>query len=386
MNSDEPEQGYLSGAYRLTVLKRLRQPRYAALSALMLALALICVAAGTWQVARFREKVHENRVLRANAHAAAVPVQDVLPVYPETPNDPNAVKFRTVTAMGTYTGSTQLVRRQTVDVAQSDTEDVSTQTGYLVLSPFRTATATLLVVRGFVAEPTDGSVPRTPAPPAGSLTITGRAMPASTADDHATQLTADQVDSVNAAQQAGRLNVPVYSGYAALLAGEPGTAGLATFPSPDLSNPAGGAYAWQHLAYVLQWYLFAILALAAPLLISRHETRLAQREFLGIDPDAVPARREPADSGTDGESGALVTRERGEVAIQRSPAEQRYVDRATRMADRYGYRLEVPDAPLADLVAEPEPETPTHDAYHGSYNDYLWQLAIADEQEKNDKP
>jgi hypothetical protein len=183
----------------------------------------------------------------------------------------------------------------------------------------------------------------------------------------------------------------IYSGYVTLKPGQPGGAGLSAFPSPDLSNPAGGAYEWQHFAYILQWYLFAILAFLAPFLISRHETRLAQREFLGIDPDVVrhpriDAPRPQLESPTDEtNSGELVRRARGEVSTSRTPAEQRHIERATRMADRYGYKLEVPDAPLADLVAEPEPETPTQDAYHGSYNDYLWQLAMADEQEKNDK-
>jgi hypothetical protein len=207
-------------------------------------------------------------------------------------------------------------------------------------------------------------------------------MPTSSENDHAAQLSHGQVDSINIAEQAGRLSTPIYSGYATLLPGQPGTSGLANFPSPDLSNPAGGAYEWQHLAYVLQWYIFAILALAAPFLISRHETRLAQREFLGIDPDAV---RPALESKTaEGGGAALLKRARGEVATHRSPAEQRYVDRATRMADRYGYRLEVPDAPLADLIAEPEPEQPTQDTYRGAYNDYLWQLAMADEQHRDD--
>jgi cytochrome oxidase assembly protein ShyY1 len=367
------------------VLKRLRQPRYAAFSALMLVLALICLAAGTWQVGRLREKIQANRELRANAHAAPVPVQDVLPVYPAMPSEPNAVKFQKVTATGSYAGTTSLVRRQTVAVTQSDTDNQDTQTGYLVLSPLRTTSATLLVVRGFIAEPADGSIPKAPAPPTGMVSITARAMPASTENDRAAQLSDNQIDSINAHQQAGRLSVPIYSGYVTLLPGQPGGAGLAAFPSPDLSNPAGGAYEWQHLAYVLQWYIFALLALAAPFLISRHETRLAQREFLGIDPDAVRPALEANANATASNDGALVKRARGEVSTIRSPAEQRYVDRATRMADRYGYKLEVPDAPLTDLIAEPEPETPAQDAYHGSYNDYLWELAMADEQDKNDK-
>src|SRR5262249_5765248 len=48
----------------------------------------------------------------------------------------------------------------------------------------------------------------------------------------------------------------------------PGTSGLVAIPDPDLSNPAGGAIEPQHLAYVIQWFLFAALALAAPIVMA----------------------------------------------------------------------------------------------------------------------
>jgi hypothetical protein len=58
------------------------------------------------------------------------------------------------------------------------------------------------------------------------------------------------------------------------------------FSSPDLSNPAGGALEPQHFAYIVQWYLFAALALAAPFAMARAERRERRpaEEF-----DAVPS-------------------------------------------------------------------------------------------------
>ena len=44
-------------------------------------------------------------------------------------------------------------------------------------------------------------------------------------------------------------------------------------PAPDLSNPAGGAEEPQHAAYVVQWYLFGLLALAAPFVMAAAERR-----------------------------------------------------------------------------------------------------------------
>jgi len=247
------------------MLRTLRQPRYAALGALMAIVALGCIAAGTWQVARFQQKVHENDALRANADRAPAAVGKVLPLVGTAP-DPSddAVEFRTVTATGRYDLAAQtLVRTRTVN-------DV---TGFLVVTPLRTGAATLLVVRGFVPQPTSGGAPRPPVPPTGPATITARAHPPETRDDAAGQLTQHQVESINARQQAARLEVRVYDGYAELVAGQPGTGGLVAMPAPDLSNPAGGALEPQHFAYVIQWYLFAILALAAPFVMARAETR-----------------------------------------------------------------------------------------------------------------
>jgi cytochrome oxidase assembly protein ShyY1 len=247
--------------YRDRVLHALRHPRYAAFAALMAVVAVICVLAGTWQVARFREKHAANNALRHNAHQAPTPVQAVLPVVPARAA-PDAVQFRRVTATGNYDAVGQvLVRRQQVN-------DIN---GYYVLTPLRTPTATLLVVRGFVAQPTAGPPSAAP-PPAGTVSVTARAEPPAQSDDKGAQLTG-QVETINPAQQAARLRSPVYDGYADLLAGQPGTANLVPIPEPDLSNPAGGAVEPQHIAYIVQWYLFAALALAAPVVMIRAESR-----------------------------------------------------------------------------------------------------------------
>jgi cytochrome oxidase assembly protein ShyY1 len=283
------------------VLKTLRQTRYAALGVVMAVIAIGCIAAGTWQIARFEEKVHANDTLRANAHRAATSVDDVIPFVgaSRTPSD-DEVNFRAVTATGTYEAARQsLVRSRTV----GDT------TGYLVLTPLRTAHGILLVVRGFVPQPASGGVPSPAAPPAGTVTVTARAHTPETRSDAAAQLTGRQVESINADEQAARLGGEVYDGYAELEADQPGTHGLATMPKPDLSNPAGGALEPQHFAYVIQWYLFAALALAAPFVMARAETRNRPVEEI----DVVPPSPGPT--------------------IKSSAADLR----AAKLADRYGH-------------------------------------------------
>jgi cytochrome oxidase assembly protein ShyY1 len=245
----------------MAVLSVLRQRRYATLGALMLLIATICVLLGIWQLARLSTKHDANITLRRNTHAASVPVSALLhPAGGGRPPSRTDVQFRQVTASGTYDGTHQsLLRNQTINGA----------TGYLVLTPLRTAEATLLVVRGFITGPS--ATIRAPPPPPGPVRVTTRLWPTSTAPDKGAQLPHGQVESINATEQGTRLGGPVLDGYGILLPGQSGTAGLVAIPPPDLSNPAGGVPEIQHLAYVIQWFLFAGLALAAPVVMARAE-------------------------------------------------------------------------------------------------------------------
>ena len=253
------------------MLQTLRQPRYVALSAVMLLVATICIGLGTWQISRLASKHGANNELRHNDHAFVARVGDVLPIYGLRP-PPRAddIQFRRVTVAGTYEASGQgLVRQRSVG------DDV----GYLVLTPLRTSTATVLVVRGFISSGGLTAGITAPPPPSGPQTIVGRVMPAETASDKAAQLPAGQINSINAGEQSSRLDAQVYNGYVELSAGQPGTQGLVAIPEPDLSNPAGGAGELQHLAYVIQWFLFAALALAAPIVMARAERRRISSEL-----------------------------------------------------------------------------------------------------------
>jgi cytochrome oxidase assembly protein ShyY1 len=242
-------------------LRTLREPRYATLSALMLLVALVCVGAGTWQIVRFDDKVRDNDALRANAHAAPVPVTRVLPLVGDPRRSADSVRFREVTATGRYDRArTSFVRLRSV----------AGQDGSFVLTPFVTADGTLLVVRGLTTTTSDPGVPT------GRLTITARAQASEPNRDSAAQVARGTVKSINAPAQATRLGGQVFDGYAELLPNQPGTRGLVEIPPPDLSNPAGGAVEPQHFAYIIQWYLFALLALAAPFAMIRADRRERQ--------------------------------------------------------------------------------------------------------------
>jgi cytochrome oxidase assembly protein ShyY1 len=263
------------------VLRSLLQPRYAALSALMVIVAAVCVSAGTWQIARYEQKAHANGALRHNAHESTEPIADVLPIAGATTATRDEVEFRRVTATGSYDRAEQAVVRR---------RQVGDDTGYLVLTPLRTTSgATLLVVRGFISNDTYAATSGTvAAPPSGQVTIEGRAQPSDTTPDRAGVLPRGELDSINLADQRKRSTVQFYYGYAELADGQPGTSGLTAIPAPDLSNPAGGALEPQHLAYVIQWYLFAALALAAPFAMIRADRKRAPTELGEVTTVATP--------------------------------------------------------------------------------------------------
>lgn len=279
-------------------LRALREPRYASLAALMVLVALVCIGAGTWQIARFDEKVRDNDALRANAHAAVVPLRSVLPLVGAPAPSADSVRYRTVTATGRFDDAhTVRVGLRTVDGADGD----------LVLTPFVTSSGDLLVVRGLDAD-RSGS---TPAPPAGQVTIRARVQASEANRDNAAAFARGKLASINAPAQAAHLGKPVYDGYVELLPGQPGTQNVTAIPAPSLSNPAGGAVEPQHFAYIIQWYLFAALALAAPFAMMRADRR--ERE------ESEPKPRE--------------TRSETEHETIPQTDEQR---RAAKLADRYG--------------------------------------------------
>jgi cytochrome oxidase assembly protein ShyY1 len=292
-------------------LRTLRQPRYVTLSALMLVVALGCIGAGTWQIVRFEQKVHANDEITANAHAAPVAVGTVLPLVGQPGPSEDAVRYRTVTASGRYEPQGQgLVRLRSV----------GGHMGYYVLTPLRTATATLLVVRGFVPQRSDGSPPVTiAAAPTGTVRIQARAEPGESQGDLPSGIPSGQLRSINPGDQAARSGAPTYNGYVQLLPEQPGTQGITVLPPPNLSNPAGGAVEPQHFAYIIQWYIFAMLAVAAPFAMIRADRRERERtESANYEESAPPAASEPTPAP---------------VRTHEPSAEER---RAAKLADRYG--------------------------------------------------
>ena len=179
------------------MLATLRQRRYLGLFGVALLIAVVCGLAGTWQIARFEQKHRANHELRTNNNDRVDPVDVALGPAARPTSTGALQKFRHVTATGQYLPDRQtLVRGQTVN------SDV----GYLVVTPLRTDSGVLLVVRGFVVQTgIADSTPTVPAAPTGTVSVTARLEAADTKPDRYGALPGNQVESVNAAAQARRL-------------------------------------------------------------------------------------------------------------------------------------------------------------------------------------
>lgn len=374
------------------VVWTLRQRRYVALAIGMLLIALVCIGMGTFEIHRYQEKTHDNAVLRANARVRAVPLTSALvPLVGDGPAPTSAgIRYRTVTAAGRYLPAAQAYVASQIQGGRQ---------GFYVLTPLRTPAGVLLVVRGFVPATSDETRPaRIAAPPAGRVRLTGWLQTPQTSSDRLGQLGHREIRSINPGEQAARLGASTFNAYLTLAAHQPGTAGLTPVPRPGLSNPTGGAAEWQLLAYVVQWFAFAALALIAPFLFSRAEVREARRRFLGVDEAAVELDADAAvpaalaaGSSPDTSGGELAVRGSGALARRGESDADRW-ERAVRLADRYGRSLGPDAGPELARSAGAAPPAPrrapvrnsaaaphrSEDDYHGSYNDYLWQLALAD--------
>lgn len=298
---------------------------------MVLVVAAVCCVAGYWQWERLHEKHAANVELRSNSRGEPIAVEDLLPDSAAAGSTQAAkdARYRQVTATGVYDPANEvLVRGQTVGT----TEEGAGELGFLVLTPLRLQSGeAALVVRGFIKATEDAlATPPTPLPPAGEVTVTARVMPAEMSADKFGVLPARQVDSINSAGARARLGDPVLAGYLELEADQPGGDGLTAIPAPDLANPAGGAIEPQHLAYVIQWFVFALLALALPFVLARADLRAeAAPKAVGhggprrLSATSGPVRPEaieqPADSGDD-------------PPVVAGEADRR----AAKLADRYG--------------------------------------------------
>ena len=213
---------------------------------LVLVLAAVCVGLGLWQYGRFEDKRDSAEVIEANYDAAPVPLEQVLGSRDSAL--PASEEWTPVQMEGRYCtdpGCVLYVRNR----------QLSGEVGFWQLAPFRAEDGTtLLVVRGWVPQDSEESVPASPPPvPEGEITVTARLRPAEPVLDRVPP--EGQAHSVNPAQIAQQLDLDAD----ALVAG---AFGELEAEQPEAERPqaleAPETGLGPHLSYAFQWWIFAL--------------------------------------------------------------------------------------------------------------------------------
>ncbi|OEU88481.1 hypothetical protein DB35_19560 [Streptomyces abyssalis] len=255
----------------------------------LLGLALIpaMIKLGFWQLHRHESRVAHNELIASSLAAAPVPFDRVSGTRHGPAEDD---QFRTAKATGRYDTRHEVVVRQRTG---ADEKSI----GYFVVTPLiRDDGSAVLVNRGWIEAGGDLTrFPEVPAPPRGEVTVTGRVMTDETSEASGIKdkpgLPPRQVMLINSRQQAEALDRPVLHGYLQLTATspEPGAGQPQRIAEPDHSSIGA------HMAYAVQWWLFAAAVPVGWVVLVRRERR---------DRRAAEAAGSSEADGADGADGA----------------------------------------------------------------------------------
>ncbi|MFH8564199.1 SURF1 family protein [Streptomyces sp. NPDC017988] len=216
------------------------------LTLIALVLIPVMVELGFWQLHRHEHRVAQNERISKALAADPVPAEELTSPGHEVPRTD---LYRRVSAKGTFDVEHEVVvRRRTND---------DDKVGFHVLTPFVLDDGKVLLVnRGWI--PADGpqtAFPEIPAPPKGEVIVTGRLMADETSAASGIKdvrgLPDRQIMLISSGQQADSLGKQVLGGYIEQTSPEPRDGSPELIGEPDHSGIGA------HMAYAVQWWLFA---------------------------------------------------------------------------------------------------------------------------------
>lgn len=252
----------------------------------------VMIKLGFWQLHRHQHKVAQNQLIASSLAARPVPVTELTAPGRTLPRHD---MWRTVTATGTFDTAHEVVVRQRT---AADEQSI----GYYVLSPLVLGDGrAVLVNRGWISAGDDlTKFPDVPAAPKGKVTVTGRMMADETTAFSGIKdtkgLPPRQIMLINSEEQAKRVGRPTLGGYIEQTGPEPagGTPELVPEPDHDSIGP--------HMAYAVQWWLFAAAVPVGWTILVRRE-RQDRAEAAAKEAREAAEPRESGD-GRDGEGSA----------------------------------------------------------------------------------
>ena len=232
--------------------------RWAGLVVFVVALGVVFVNLGQWQLDRLDQRRARNEAILANEKRPVRPLAEVF-TRPLTDAD----QWQRVEAQGTFDAEHQFVVRYRRNGGAE---------GYEVVTPLRTGVGVVLVDRGFV-EASSSQIPRVaPPPPTGEVTVIGHVRRNEQGRSAATTPVDGQMRLVNSDAVAAVLSYPVLNGYIGLLEVTPAqSGGLVPVELPEISE---GPHFW----YAVQWFLFTGIAVAGIVVFIRGDLRDRRQE------------------------------------------------------------------------------------------------------------
>lgn len=254
-------------------MRMLLRPRWIVAHVLVLAVAVLFVSLGFWQLRRLEQRRAENRQITSNMAVDVAPLDTTLA---DVGNDPEALSYRRVAVRGRY--------RPADEVLLTPRSNGRTA-GHHVLTPLEIAPGqAVLVNRGWVPFADDRPPIAAAGPPAADVDVTGIIIPTTPAarfgsPDGGSRLTYLSSPDVDRIQPQTDLTLYPFS---LLLVDQEPPAGQLPIPGapPDVSEGSHESYAWQ-------WFSFtAIVLIGYPLLIRRS---LQSRSTTDTPAAAAPA-------------------------------------------------------------------------------------------------
>lgn len=239
-----------------------------------------CVFMGSWQLGRFEGRVQQSREATQQAASdrqeTARPLADMLPVDQRTSG-------RRVTATGTYDRQLLVPGRQ-----------LDGRNGFYVLSLLRTDSGrSLPVVRGWLPGTADAA--KAPAPPRGTVTVTGALQASETPGDNGvgnqSGLPAGQTAAISAASLVNMVPDRLYDAWITL---DRADSGMTAVPATAPDGTGLDLKAFQNLGYTGEWFVFAGFVVFMWFRLLRREIEFQRDAALGILPEAP----EPEAPGT----------------------------------------------------------------------------------------
>lgn len=264
-----PAEQRSTGKSMLTLMRR---PGWIGFAVFTIALAMVFVRLGMWQLDRLEQRKENNSAVLAARKLAPVSLDEL--VQPGQ-HPCSCAKHKRITVTGTYDTDRQiLVRNRTID----------DRPGYYVITPLTTpAGAVALVARGWIPVSTKGAdvAPAVPAPPTGIVHVQGRAQLSEEGPPkfiHIGQFVSASRINVKALGSNLKANT-IFPAYVELTKQDPAGPNdnsLTAITEPSLDEGP-------HLSYAVQWFLFATIALVG-FVILLYRTAKPRRIVTGETP------------------------------------------------------------------------------------------------------